>query len=162
MSERPFQTLNPNVLGNDRLRRPQRESYQAITEHYSNGEEVLEVGIVLPVGCGKSGAITLTPFATKAARVLVIAPGVRIAAQLLSDFESTSEKNFYRKTAVLEGDVLPEVADIRGSASNASDVENADVAVRISSNCKAMTINCWQNFRKISSTSSSTMRRTTT
>ena len=39
-----------------------------------------EVGLVLPVGCGKSGLITLTPFAFKARRALVVAPGVKITA----------------------------------------------------------------------------------
>jgi superfamily II DNA or RNA helicase len=129
MSDKPFQTLYPNVQDNDRLRRPQRESYEALADHYSNGGEVTEVGIVLPVGCGNSGAITLAPFATKAARVLVIAPGVRIAEQLLSDFDATSEKNFYRKTAVLGDSTLPEVSEIRGSMSNASDLSDADVVV---------------------------------
>ena len=42
---------------------------------------------MLPVGCGKSGCITLTPFAFESKRSLVIAPGVSIANQLLEDFE---------------------------------------------------------------------------
>jgi hypothetical protein len=38
-----------------------------------------EVGIVLPVGCGKSGTITLSPFAFRSSRTLVVAPGVPIS-----------------------------------------------------------------------------------
>jgi superfamily II DNA or RNA helicase len=129
MSDKRFQTLSAKIHGNEHLRRPQRESYEAIADHFSTGLHEIEVGIVLPVGCGKSGAITLTPFATKASRVLVIAPGVRIAGQLLNDFDVTNEHNFYRKTAVINGSELPEVAELRGSATNFSDLEDADVVV---------------------------------
>jgi hypothetical protein len=44
-----------------------------------------ELGVVLPVGCGKSGLIAITPFAFRARRVLVVAPNVRIAQQLYAD-----------------------------------------------------------------------------
>jgi hypothetical protein len=40
---------------------------------------------------GKSGLITLAPFAVGARKVLVIAPGLRIAEQLLADFDPATE-----------------------------------------------------------------------
>jgi superfamily II DNA or RNA helicase len=77
MENNPFQTREPSVDGNPRLRTPQREAYAALAAFAGeeNGEE-REVGIVLPVGCGKSGCITLAPFAFRATRTLVVAPGV--------------------------------------------------------------------------------------
>ena len=82
----PFQWLTPQIAENTRLREPQREAYTAISEHFSDPEKHREAGIVLPVGCGKSGLITIAPFGVLARKVLVIAPGLRIARQLLKDF----------------------------------------------------------------------------
>jgi len=53
----PFQRLTPQIAENTRLREPQREAYTAISEHFSDPEKHREAGIVLPVGCGKSGLI---------------------------------------------------------------------------------------------------------
>ncbi len=124
-----FQRLTPNIQGNTQLREPQTEAYTAIVEHFADIENHREAGIVLPVGCGKSGLITLTPFALKARRVLVIAPGLRIAAQLLGDFNPTEPGMFYRKCAVLPGPEYPEPAEIRSAKANLSDLEVADVVV---------------------------------
>ena len=79
MPDSVFERQTAHVSGNQQLRRPQRESYEAIDEHFKGNAAENEVGIVLPVGCGKSGTITITPFATRATKVLVIAPGLRIA-----------------------------------------------------------------------------------
>jgi hypothetical protein len=50
----PFQNRQPNIGGNRNIRTPQREAYQALVNYASNPEETeREVGIVLPVGCGK-------------------------------------------------------------------------------------------------------------
>ncbi|WP_432855128.1 DEAD/DEAH box helicase family protein [Amycolatopsis sp. CA-161197] len=88
--EPAFQRLSPKIDGNARLREPQTEAYDAVVEHFDDIDNHREAGIVLPVGCGKSGLITLAPFALKVRRVLVIAPGLRIANQLLRDFNPTA------------------------------------------------------------------------
>lgn len=131
MKENKFQKLKPAITGNEKLRTPQREGYEQIYLHYSSPESEREVGVILPVGCGKSGLMTIAPFATTSIRVLVIAPSVRIAKQLLDkDFNSTSEELFYKKCAVLNvDDDYPEVAEIRGGASNIADLEDADVVI---------------------------------
>ncbi|MDE9566962.1 hypothetical protein KKI93_24025, partial [Xenorhabdus bovienii] len=73
----PFQQSEPSISGNPLLRTPQREAYSALVEfHALPQKEEREVGIILPVGCGKSGCITLAPFAFKATRTLVVAPGL--------------------------------------------------------------------------------------
>lgn len=130
MSDEPaFQHLSPTIDGNARLREPQTEAYDAIVDHFDDINNHREAGIVLPVGCGKSGLITLAPFALKARRVLVIAPGLRIATQLLRDFNPTDPGMFYRKCEVLPGPEYPEPAEIRGSKTNRSDLDAADVVV---------------------------------
>ena len=129
MSTEPFRTLPANITKNTKLREPQLLAYEALELHFSDGEKHREVGVVLPVGCGKSGLITIAPFATKAKKVLVVAPGTDIADQLLKDFDPSKTKCFYRKCSVLPGPEYPEPAEIRGSKTNKSDVDAADVVI---------------------------------
>lgn len=130
MNNNPFQTREPNIVKNDRIRTPQREAYAELARFasQSDGQE-REVGIVLPVGCGKSGCITLTPFAFKATRTLVVAPGVPIAGQLHNDFDPTRPDMFYIKCGVLDGQPYPEPVEIRGTATNIADLEEADIVI---------------------------------
>jgi superfamily II DNA or RNA helicase len=125
-----FETRRPNVAGNPAVRIPQQEAYAALAGFA--GETVprgREVGIVLPVGCGKSGCIALAPFAFGARRALVIAPGLTIAQQLHKDFDPSNPAAFYIKCAVLAGAPYPEPAEIRGAATNRSDLDDAEVVI---------------------------------
>ena len=126
----PFQNRLPNIGGNRHIRAPQREAFQALTDYASNPEETeREVGIVLPVGCGKSGCITLTPFAFRSNRTLVVAPGLSIADQLAADFNPSNASMFYQKCQVLTGGPYPEPVEIRGTTTNRSDLEEANVVI---------------------------------
>lgn len=130
MKNNPYQTRQPNIVDNKRLRTPQQEAYQHLIE-FKNGPsgQEREIGIVLPVGCGKSGCITLAPFAFKATRTLVVAPGVPIAGQLHDDFDPSRPNMFYIKCGVLDGQPYPEPAEIRGTETNLADLEEADIVV---------------------------------
>lgn len=123
-----FSLLTPNILQNSKIREPQIESYKNILSHFSKPTFEREVGIVLPVGCGKSGAIGLTPFALKAKRALIIAPNLAIADQLYKDFTYSRPDTFYKKCEVLIDD-FPEPAEIRGKNVNKADLIEADVVV---------------------------------
>lgn len=102
-----------HISGNQHLRIPQRDGWGAIREHYARAGADRKVGLVLPVGCGKSGLITLTPFAIQARRALVIAPGTKIRDQLAADLRSSSDTNFYERCGVLSATQdFPEVAVI--------------------------------------------------
>jgi superfamily II DNA or RNA helicase len=130
MTQSPFQTRQPRIAANSLLRAPQLEAYAALVEYAAGADTAeREVGIVLPVGCGKSGCITLSPFAFKARRALVVAPGVNIAQQLHNDFDPTRSDMFYIKCAVLSGPPYPEPVEIRGTTANVSDLEEADVVI---------------------------------
>lgn len=124
-----FETRVPKVAGNQRLRLPQMDGFQAMHDYYSGNPEEREIGIILPVGCGKSGLITLSPFAVKSKRTLVIAPGLSISSQLFDDFDPTLDNMFYIKCHVLDGQPYPEPAEIRGNATNVSDLEEAEVVI---------------------------------
>src|SRR5882724_3461015 len=123
MKQNQFELQNPSIVENQKLRKPQREGFLAIQEHFSKADAEREVGLILPVGCGKSGLIAITPFALKAKRALVIAPGRDIADQLLKDFDPTSTQFFYEKCSVLAGPTYPEAAELRQA--NRTDLDEA-------------------------------------
>jgi superfamily II DNA or RNA helicase len=129
MQNNPFQTRQPSINGNPGLRTPQREAYAKLVEFGRTSGDEREVGVVLPVGCGKSGCITLTPFAFRAIRTLVVAPGLKIAEQLYKDFDPTRAEMFYVKCSVLDGPPYPEPVEIRGTTSNRGDLDEADVVI---------------------------------
>lgn len=127
---KPFQSLTPNIIGNDLIREPQQGAYTSLLDSAAAQNPLeREVGIVLPVGCGKSGTITLTPFAFKSRRTLVIAPGLSIAHQLEREFNPSNPKMFYHKCKVLLSGPYPEPVEIRGTTTNRADLEEADVVI---------------------------------
>lgn len=126
----PFQERQPAITGNPRVRAPQKEAFQALLNYANNlDRDTREIGIVLPVGCGKSGTITLTPFAFRARRTLVIAPGISIANQLAADFNPSNPQMFYQKCHILDGIPYPEPAEIRGANTNRGDLDDAHVVI---------------------------------
>jgi superfamily II DNA or RNA helicase len=126
----PFQTQVPYIDGNPLIRTPQREAYDALRDYAAApADDEREIGIVLPVGCGKSGCITLAPFAFRANRALVVAPGVRIAGQLVADFDPSNDDMFYQKCRVLPGAPYPEPVEIRGTTTNRADLDEAQVVI---------------------------------
>jgi superfamily II DNA or RNA helicase len=126
----PFQTRQPHIDGNDLVRTPQREAYNAMSEYSAApANDEREVGIVLPVGCGKSGCITLAPFAFRSNRALVVAPGVPIAGQLAADFDPANAGMFCQKCHVLTGPPYPEPVEIRGTTTNRADLDEAHVVI---------------------------------
>jgi superfamily II DNA or RNA helicase len=125
----PFQSSRPSVEGNPKIRTPQRETYSALLAFASRENADREAGIVLPVGCGKSGCITLAPFAFRSARTLVIAPGLRIAEQLYKDFDPSQSDMFYAKCSVLAGPPYPEPVKIRGTTTNRGDLDESHVVI---------------------------------
>lgn len=126
----PFQNRQPVVNENDRIRVPQQEAFNALMSYNSDLEETdREIGIVLPVGCGKSGCITLAPFAFGSKKTLVIAPSVSIAEQLEADFNPTNSEMFYQKCNVLDCGPYPEPVEIRGTTTNRGDLDEAHVVI---------------------------------
>ncbi|WP_038096851.1 DEAD/DEAH box helicase [Thioalkalivibrio sp. HK1] len=126
----PFQQSNPSIVGNQLLRVPQRESFEELVKFAQNQKiDEREIGVILPVGCGKSGCITLAPFAFKSQRTLVVAPGLNIAHQLFNDFDPAQSQMFYQKCKVLPGPPYPEPVEIRGQTTNQADLEEAHIVL---------------------------------
>jgi len=119
----------PHIKGNTKLREPQIEGYEQIKKSLEEGKR--EIGLVLPVGCGKSGLITLSPFSIPAKRSLVIAPNLTIRDELFNNFYINNEKYFYKRTAViLEDGMFPEPAKVSSDKNtHPSILEGADVVI---------------------------------
>jgi superfamily II DNA or RNA helicase len=124
-----YRTRRASIVGNELLRLPQRQCYEELQNFAASNSDDREAGVVLPVGCGKSGCIALAPFAFGAKRTLVIAPGLRIADQLNKDFDPTHNTLFYSRTRVLEAPPYPEPVEIRGTTTNRGDLDEADVVI---------------------------------
>jgi len=125
----PFKTHQPLIQDNVGIRTPQREAFVALTAFAAANGEEREVGIILPVGCGKSGCIALTPFAFRSDRTLVVAPGLTIADQLHKDFDPANPEMFYVKSGALPSGPYPEPVEIRGTTTNRADLDEAHVVV---------------------------------
>ncbi|WP_027171563.1 DEAD/DEAH box helicase family protein [Methylobacterium sp. 10] len=123
----PFETRTPAVEGNQLIRAPQREAFARIAEFAAETDR--EAGVVLPVGCGKSGTIALAPFAFRSRRTLVVAPNLHIAQQLHNTFDPAKDDMFYRIRNVLNGGPWPELVEIRGTTANRSDLDVAEIVV---------------------------------
>lgn len=129
MRDNPFQDRQPSITANPKIRTPQRETYAALETFAATPGDEREAGIVLPVGCGKSGCITLAPFAFRSQRTLVVAPGLKIAEQLYDDFHPGTSDMFYIKCGVLQGGPYPEPVEIRGTKNNRGDLDEAHVVI---------------------------------
>jgi len=118
------------IVDNERLRIPQRDGWVRIRDHFQRDGAAREVGIVLPVGCGKSGLIAVSPYAVGARRALVIAPGTRIRGQLGDDLRANSPTNFYERCAILSrGAAFPEATIIATGRVNLDDIRHCDIAI---------------------------------
>jgi superfamily II DNA or RNA helicase len=123
----PFETRTPYIEGNPEVRAPPREAYAAIAAFAAESDR--EAGVILPVGCGKSGTIALAPFAFRSRRTLVIAPNLHIAKQLCGTFDPSREDMFYRARSILDRRPWPELVEIRGTTANRADLDAAEVVV---------------------------------
>jgi superfamily II DNA or RNA helicase len=118
------------ITDNQRLRIPQREGWTHIRDHFQRADAAREAGVVLPVGCGKSGLIAIAPYAVGARRALVIAPGTRIRGQLDRDLRRSSSTNFYERCGILPAnETFPETIIIATGRVNLDDIRHCDIAV---------------------------------
>lgn len=122
-----FNNTRTSTRDNPKLRVPQQEGHAAAVAHFAaGGGRAMEQ---IPVGCGKTGLITLLPFGCANGRVLVIAPNLTILDHLVAAFDITNPQCFYRTSGTLtELRHGPAVAELDADA-NLSDLDGAHVVV---------------------------------
>jgi superfamily II DNA or RNA helicase len=122
-----FREGSPNVYGNVALREPQIEAYQAIVEHVQVSHEPCY--IQLPVGCGKTGLMGMTPFGAAKGRVLIVVPNLTLRANALKELDISNPENFYAKRGVLAPPWTgPYLSELRTGA-NRHDCDDAHIVV---------------------------------
>jgi superfamily II DNA or RNA helicase len=122
-----FADTHIRIADNPALREPQQQGHAAAVAHFAGGGgRAMEQ---IPVGCGKSGLLTLLPFGVARGRALVIAPNLTIRDQLYAAFDISNPDCFYRRSAALT-DLHhgPFVATLDADA-NLGDLDDAHVAV---------------------------------
>jgi len=121
-----FQQVTANIKDNVKLRTPQKEAYSAACAYFKKGAG--HAIIQLPVGCGKTGAISLMPFNISCGRVLVLAPNLEIRRNLYNNLNYHGERSFLRRFEVLKNGSGPSSAYLDDQA-NIYDCDDADILV---------------------------------
>ena len=124
-----FANAEVRIAGNRSLREPQVEGHAAAVDFVESHSDTGYKYWQIPVGCGKTGLISILPFGIARGRVLVIAPGLTIRDQIADAVDATNPAGFYRTAGVLtdlsEG---PFRATLDADA-NVSDAEDAHIVV---------------------------------
>jgi len=95
-----FLKTDANIDRNNALREPQRDAYTRVQDFFAAGKNYALVQI--PVGCGKTGLVSILPFGLSAGRVLVIAPNLQIKKELFDAMDVTNRRKcFWRMTGAL-------------------------------------------------------------
>ncbi|MCA2293010.1 DEAD/DEAH box helicase family protein [Mycobacterium avium] len=115
------------IQGNRSLREPQREGYAAAVAYFSNGgHRAVEQ---IPVGCGKTGLISILPFGIARGRVLVIAPNLTIRDQIADAVDITHAEGFYRSSGVLTNLSAGPYRAVLDADANLGDCDDAHIVV---------------------------------
>ena len=122
-----FTSVDFNIDENLYLREPQRDAYFAAYDFFSGGGK--KAIIQLPVGCGKSGLISILPFGIARGRVLVIAPNLTIKKELVNALDVTNKRFcFWHKCNILKPEVMtagPYLAVLDSQNANIHDCEQS-------------------------------------
>ena len=97
-----FQTVEANIVDNPLLREPQKEAYKKLYDFFKADPKDKIALVQLPVGCGKSGLVSIAPLGIAEGRVLVITPNLTIRNELKNNLDITNLKCFWRRTNVLK------------------------------------------------------------
>ena len=124
--ERFFSDTDVSIWHNQSLREPQMEGYFAIQKHFSGSEAPCYVQ--LPVGCGKTGLMGLSPFGIARGRVLVIAPNLTIRENIRRELNVGDPNCFYRKRGVFVPQDGPYLSELKTRA-NIHDCDAAHIVV---------------------------------
>ncbi len=121
-----FRRDDVRIEGNPLLRRPQREAYAAALRHFSSSNQ--HAIIQLPVGCGKTGTISILPFRLATGRVLAVAPNLEIRGNLYASLDYSGGGSFLRNHGVLSNGTGPSCAILDDEA-NIRDCDGASIVV---------------------------------
>lgn len=114
-----FEATNANILGNSKLYQAQVDAYNAVTTYYEQFPEFekREVMVVMPTGSGKTGLMSILPFANCKGKVLLITPGKIVRRTVFEEFDTlfNPQNSFlYKHNVILKADDLPKTLLYQG------------------------------------------------
>ena len=121
-----FQETQVNIWRNPNLREPQIDGYLAIRAHFKESDEPCYVQ--LPVGCGKTGLMGLTPFGVAKGRVLIITPNLTIRENVRRELNISDPNCFFNKRNVFVPKDGPLLSELKTGA-NLHDCDAAHIVV---------------------------------
>jgi DNA repair protein RadD len=121
-----FKTTEVKIWNNPSFREPQIDGYFAIRDHFHRSTEPCYVQ--LPVGCGKTGLIGLTPFGISTGRVLIIAPNLTIRDVIRRELNVTDPNCFYIKRNAFKPTTGPFLSELKAGA-NIHDCDAAHIII---------------------------------
>ena len=121
-----FNDTEVSIWNNSSLREPQIEGYFAIKDHFQKSDDPCYVQ--LPVGCGKTGLMGLTPFQISKGRVLIIAPNLTIRENIKNELNISDPSCFYSKRGVFTPSKGPFLTELKTGA-NIHDCDEAHIVV---------------------------------
>jgi DNA repair protein RadD len=124
--EQFFSETRVSIWQNGSLREPQIDGYFAIRDHFANSKTPCYVQ--LPVGCGKTGLMGLTPFGITRGRVLIIAPNLTIRENIRRELNVSDPNCFYTKRGVFVPKNGPYLSELKTGA-NIHDCDAAHIVV---------------------------------
>ena len=124
--ERFFADTQVSIWKNPSLREPQMDGYFAIRDHFKHSDEPCYVQ--LPVGCGKTGLMGITPFGIAKGRILIIAPNLTIRENIRRELNVSDPNCFYSKRGVFVPKDGPYLSELKTGA-NIHDCDAAHIVV---------------------------------
>jgi superfamily II DNA or RNA helicase len=123
-----FHQTEIKIIDNLSLREPQKEGYFAILRHFNSESEPCYVQ--LPVGCGKTGLMGITPFKISSGRVLIVAPNLTIKQNIYRELDVSHPDCFYpRRQVFIPTEVGgPFISELKTGA-NIHDCDSAHLVV---------------------------------
>lgn len=117
-----------NIVGNEFLREPQAQGYIAAHRHFQNSLD--QAILQIPVGCGKTGLMSLLPFGISEGRVLIITPNLQIRDDVARSLDVTQENCFWGKVGALDNfEDGPFRAILDGRNANLADCYNSHFVI---------------------------------
>ncbi len=145
-----FRETSVSIYGNSALRDPQREGYDAIQRYFQDSDKPCYVQ--LPVGCGKTGLVGLTPFGLASGRVLIVAPNLTIRMNIIRELDVSNMNCFYRKRGVFLPTKGPYVTELKTGA-NLHDCDRRILSSQIFSNLLVNSTAGMRDFHQTTSAS---------
>ena len=124
--ERFFSDTEVSIWKNPSLREPQIDGYFATRDHFKHSDKPCYLQI--PVGCGKTGLMGLTPFGIAQGRVLIIAPNLIIRENIRGELNVSDPNCFYSRRGVFVPKAGPYLSELKTGA-NIHDCDAAHLVV---------------------------------